>query len=100
MLHATCTEIDKLQIFFCSQVYMFVRHGGVVGFSVPWPLKAVLQIIYLFQRYHTLGDEVPFLIISPNLQRLLVHIFVNPYVFEDIRVGHEMKYLLIIVKNT
>ena len=83
-----------------SQVDQFVHHGRVVGFVVPWPMKAVLQVIEFLERYHTLGDEVAFLAISSNLQRLLVLIFINRCIIEDNNIGHEMQYLLIIIKNT
>lgn len=41
-----------------------------------------------------------FLVISWGLQTLLVLIFVNHCVFEDINVGYEVQYLLITIKNT
>ena len=69
-------------------------------FVFPWPLKEFLQVIELFERYQTLGDEVAFLVMSCNLQRLLVLIFVNRCVLEDINRNHEVQYLLIIVKNS
>ena len=95
---ATRTEIRKLQILFHSQVDMFMRHGGTMGFYVPWPLKVVLQVIEHFERYHTLGYEVAFLVISYGLQRLIVLIFVNRCILEEINISHEVQYLLIILK--
>ena len=64
LLCETCIKIDELQILFCSQVYLFVHHGGTMGFAIPWPLKAVFHVIELLERYHTLGDEVSFFVIN------------------------------------
>ena len=56
LLCATHTEIDELQIFFSSHVNEFVHHGKAMSFVVPWCLETFLQVIELFQSFHTLRE--------------------------------------------
>lgn len=72
----TSTEIDILQIFFCSQVNLFVRPCGIIGISIKSsPVSDYVGHITSPMIPHPLGWDFLYL----HWLHLAMHFHVHPY---------------------